>query len=129
MINKNFLLIVLAGTLMLAACGQESKSLDCQESADLSISGSAVSPDFVARISSLLGPTPNVDENQMREAAQQVRIKFPKASQDEIVDLLAAAYCPSIDPHGMMSRAEQDTVQSGFVDTANRIVSGDTPGH
>tara|TARA_R110000824_G_scaffold237486_10_gene426277 strand:+ start:1667 stop:2068 length:402 start_codon:yes stop_codon:yes gene_type:complete len=111
-----------ASALLLASCSQGTKPPRCNEAADLTIAGQQVSTDFVGTIASTLGLTPNIEENQIKEAAQQVQLKYPEATQDETIDLLAAAYCPSIDPRGLLSAKQQETIQAGFVENVNAIV-------
>ena len=100
-----------ASALLLASCSQGTKPPRCNEAADLTIAGQQVSTDFVGTIASTLGLTPNIEENQIKEAAQQVQLKYPEATQDE-----------TIDPRGLLSAKQQETIQAGFVENVNAIV-------
>jgi hypothetical protein len=122
---KSFpILVPTVAIALLTSCSQGTKPPDCNESSDLTIAGQAIPSDFVKNLSATLGPTPDVNENRVREAVQQARSSFPKATPAEIIDLLASAYCPSIDPGGILNREPQRSIQSNFVDNVDAIISG-----
>ena len=123
---KSFSILVSAVSLsLLVSCSHGTKPPNCNESADLTIAGQGIPSDFIKNLSATLGPTPDMDENRISEAIEQVRSRFLLATPDEILDFLASAYCPSIDPGGILNREQQKSIQSNFIGNVDAIISGE----
>jgi hypothetical protein len=106
---------MLIATAAISACGQNTRPPKCDDFSAPTIAGKPVSTDFINAVEKALGPVPEIDLENLDEAIQMVRSKFPNASDSEIVDLLIIAYCPSVDPIGILETEQQEGIKSGFV--------------